>query len=158
MSVPKWLGRVCIVGGRFPLKLALHGAQPDAHQPTIPGPTPDLDRLCESYPHLPCFSVDRDPSPESGSPGCSGSSTMADSGRSPHQDTDACESSRGGGGSNDGDTGACNLCVDLVALARALRPDLARAPQISLSRLVALVGDRCEGPARTVWAVAPPTP
>ncbi|GLC47468.1 hypothetical protein PLESTB_000133800 [Pleodorina starrii] len=131
----------------------------------------DLDRLCESYPYLPCFSEETRAAPActesaasergAGSATASSSSNGHSNGHSNGQggssnscngNGDAASSSANtgagavatpatapGSGSGSGSGFCCRQCVDLVALARGLRPDLARTPQISLSRLMALV-------------------
>lgn len=90
----------------------------------LPAHFADLDRLQESYPHLPCFQP----------PSVPAASSVRRSSSSP-------DSSSGGGNTAGAVVVPC-MCVDLVTLARALRPDLLRTPQISLTRLVNMVRRR----------------
>ncbi|PNH11048.1 putative exonuclease mut-7, partial [Tetrabaena socialis] len=72
----------------------------------------DLARLCESYPRLPCFSADHRLGADAGSADRTEPGNTAVGSRAP-----------------------C-ACFDVLALARAVRPDLVDASQSSLSRLV----------------------
>ncbi|KAG2432790.1 hypothetical protein HXX76_008525 [Chlamydomonas incerta] len=98
----------------------------------------DLDRLQESYPHLTCFKRPW------------GSALLRSS---PAVSPDS--SADGGNGAEE--IVVPRMCVDLVDLARALRPDLSRTPQISLSRLVNLVLGKPldKEEQRSQWAARP---
>ncbi|KAG2448933.1 hypothetical protein HYH02_006281 [Chlamydomonas schloesseri] len=104
----------------------------------------DLDRLQESYPHLPCF---QQPSVSSYSL-APGLGTNTDRG---------CNANGEASVTTDEGRVVPRMCVDLVSIARAVRSDLSRTPQISLSRLVNLVLGKPldKEEQRSDWAARP---